>query len=684
MKLFKAVTILAILFMVNLSVMAQSEKKLSLNSRTRYHVTHKKNILYDVYGNRINISKVPLRIVCLAPDISDLINKISPEYRLAGATLSDAWLNISKDAVFVGGRGKPDPQLIEKCRPEIIIALPEQMTIINKMNLSGKTRVLVFDPVNIKDIYSNITIIGRIFHKEQNARDVINEIKGRISVIQRKISLIPENRRLKVTQIENFEGGCLKVPGKKTFQNEAIRLAGGIPIPLKGTNRKERLTSSQWNSFNPDVVYSSDWSRTWKKIVKSGKWNRVSAVKNRKHLSIAGFITGGSTIYYGHLIEYLAASLYGKSHFSKKSLIKDGYTETKKLNIDLNYVDSAEIRTGTIRDFEQKTLIIKLNKKMDVLSTLRGFKNVNVIGNHYTSPPREKVFDHMKTVTVEILTKEICNAVDEKYENSSFLMTGVYMDNLAVVHKQYKKMKVCVIATAGVRGNAQRQSVDTGIYYPFGTINIIVLSNAEMSHGAMARAIISATEAKTAALQDLDIRSSYTPMRQATGTGTDEVMVVQGTGQKIQLGGGHTKIGELISKAVYEAVKKTLLKQNKIKVPRTVYERLCERKLWPWKLADCAVKNKAVKIDREVIQNRIERELVNERTISLIESAFALNDSFMRGQLKDFSFFKKMSLSYSGKISGKSVKKLIKVEELKEDTPLNFALKALITGVSKK
>lgn len=63
-------------------------------------------------------------------------------------------------------------------------------------------------------------------------------------------------------------------------------------------------------------------------------------------------------------------------------------------------------------------------------------------------------------------------------------------------------------ATGGT-GNALRSGVDKANYlernrrfeYTLGTINIILLFNAALGNGAMARAIINVTEAKTAALQ---------------------------------------------------------------------------------------------------------------------------------------------------------------------------------------
>ncbi len=90
----------------------------------------------------------------------------------------------------------------------------------------------------------------------------------------------------------------------------------------------------------------------------------------------------------------------------------------------------------------------------------------------------------------------------------------------------------------------------------------MVLTNAYLTWGAMARAIVTATEAKTAALQDLNYKSTPTPKVSATGTGTDNMIVVSGVDPTLLIRhtGGHTKIGELIGftakTAVAEALKK--------------------------------------------------------------------------------------------------------------------------------
>jgi adenosylcobinamide amidohydrolase len=70
----------------------------------------------------------------------------------------------------------------------------------------------------------------------------------------------------------------------------------------------------------------------------------------------------------------------------------------------------------------------------------------------------------------------------------------------------------------------------------------------------MVEAVITTTEAKTAALQNLGIKSPVSD-NLATGTGTDAVAIVSGHGSiKISYCGKHVVFGEILAKLVIEAV----------------------------------------------------------------------------------------------------------------------------------
>jgi hypothetical protein len=95
---------------------------------------------------------------------------------------------------------------------------------------------------------------------------------------------------------------------------------------------------------------------------------------------------------------------------------------------------------------------------------------------------------------------------------------------------------------------------------------------------------MTATEAKTAALQELNVNSRYSDGL-ATGTGTDQMAVasrmVEGY-PPLSSGGKHVKLGELVGLTVKAAVKAALLRQNGVSPDRQsnakiLLERLIEK-----------------------------------------------------------------------------------------------------------
>lgn len=239
-----------------------------------------------------------------------------------------------------------------------------------------------------------------------------------------------------------------------------------------------------------------------------------------------------------------------------------------KKEIKLNIEDvKAEILYYNYRDVDVNTLLVSFRKKRRILSTWEGFKKVHFVANSY-HPPLLSAFT-MKNY--HVFEKEFPHVLGISPSDISFLSTGANMNNLAFCEKSFRDRNVCCMATGGV-GNALRSGVDTanwmeknGEYVNVsGTINIILIINVNLSDGAMARCIITATEAKTAALQDMNARSSISSKNQATGTGTDNMIIISGNSQEkpIKSTGGHTKVGELIGITTKIAVEETIKKHQ--------------------------------------------------------------------------------------------------------------------------
>ncbi len=142
------------------------------------------------------------------------------------------------------------------------------------------------------------------------------------------------------------------------------------------------------------------------------------------------------------------------------------------------------------------------------------------------------------------------------------LLTSAHFEYAQFIYLQEKDIKVLAVVTAGVSNalNISESSSTgfTGETIPrAGTINIITITNAYLLDECMVSSVITSTEAKTAALVDLQVKSVISG-NQATGTGTDSVAIVSGNQKNIQYAGGHTLYGQLLGRAVYTGVKSSL------------------------------------------------------------------------------------------------------------------------------
>ena len=149
--------------------------------------------------------------------------------------------------------------------------------------------------------------------------------------------------------------------------------------------------------------------------------------------------------------------------------------------------------------------------------------------------------------------------------------TAASMENTVILSESYQSLTVTAIATGGVEGNGGRVGDPTPYFMPGqkpaaykpGTINIMLVVDADLPAGTMARALVTCTEAKTAALQELVAGSRFSSGL-ATGSGTDQAMIIANPGSELYLddAGKHSKLGELIGRTVKLAVKEALFRQT--------------------------------------------------------------------------------------------------------------------------
>ena len=143
------------------------------------------------------------------------------------------------------------------------------------------------------------------------------------------------------------------------------------------------------------------------------------------------------------------------------------------------------------------------------------------------------------------------------------MMTSASMNSFRQVSRSSQGVEISAMVTAGIsnarcagdRADSRTFQADAN---PAGTINIIILTNATISHAAMVESVMLATEAKTVAMRQLGVKSPVSGAI-ATGTGTDAIAVANGFGcGTIRYCGKHVIFGEMLASVVIEAITESL------------------------------------------------------------------------------------------------------------------------------
>ena len=633
----------------------------------------------DSSGRDISIAKEPSSVVSLVPSITEIICRIGAGDKLKGITYHSKYPSETAYKEKVGGFLKPDLDRIEKLKPEIIFYNDIQKSVVEKF---GKSDVILIDleTVSIEKSFEYIELLGEVFNRQKGANSIILENRKYLDLIKKKIALIPEEKRKRVMRIMGRKN--LMTPGDNSFQIEFVELAGGIPPFFNENGSVISIDNKEFIKFNPHVIYGCGMDKmVGDMLLSAPEFSNVEAIKNHDVYYFPCDLTCRAATNVGYFVDWLSARVY-RDEFSKKEnmVLQEKVVKSKKVKIDLDYIEDARIDFSNIYDFTNKSLVVEFKLPINVLSTLEGERDkVKTIGNHY-SPLSCWAVGHKEGF--EGIRERVFRILNKSEKNSSFLFTAADVERLAVVEEKYKDLSVYAVVTAGVESNAMRMSIDDGDFYEPGTINILILPNMKITKRAMTRAIITATEAKSAALQDLDVRSVYKPEYQATGTGTDNIIIAEGAGDNpLDSSGGHTKLGELIAKAVYKGVKEAIYNQNGLIPARDIFQRLKERKISIG--SELSFEDCECGITKSLMSTELEKILLKPEYASFISSSFSISDDYERGLITDLTQFEKWCITVAEDISGKEIIELKEYIIKDSDAPvvIRMALNALLNGI---
>jgi iron complex transport system substrate-binding protein len=264
-------------------------------------------IIYtDGIGRRVDIPRHPLRIISLAPNITETLYLLGAQDRLIGNTTECNWPEAAKHIPKIGDLLNPNYEVILAAKPDLIIASTagNDQSAVMKLTKLGLP-VYVAAPRSVAGILKSVEDIGRITDCAAQGLQLVAQMKDRLEKVKSRIADIPPVHAFFITWFDP-----LLAPGKNTFENDVLHLAGVISITADIPQYYPRYSLEQVLIKNPDVILSVEHEGDpLPDFRKTPGWKDLRAVKNGRIYIVSEFLQHPSPLFVDG-VEELAKKLY--------------------------------------------------------------------------------------------------------------------------------------------------------------------------------------------------------------------------------------------------------------------------------------------------------------------------------------------------------------------------------------
>ena len=235
----------------------------------------------DQLARRVVVPDDPVRVISMAPSITEIIFALQQENRLKGVTRYSDYPAEAKKLPRIGSYVRLDIERIVALNPDLCIATKDgnPKAIIDRL-ASLDIPVYVVNPHNLDSILETILEIGAILNAGYRAKTLTAGMRTRIQRVIFQVAQV--NYRPRVF----FQIGISPIvsAGTDTFIHELIELAGGINLAA-GRSTYPRFSKEQVLALEPEVLVITSMARqAGFEQVKSEwrRWPNIPAVRDER------------------------------------------------------------------------------------------------------------------------------------------------------------------------------------------------------------------------------------------------------------------------------------------------------------------------------------------------------------------------------------------------------------------
>lgn len=230
----------------------------------------------DGAGRRVRLPARPVRVVSLAPSVTEILFAVGAGERVVGVT---DFCNDPPEARLrprVGGLIHPDLERIASLHADLAIATTagnyrEDAEAIERLGVP----VYTLKSGSLEEILGTILQVGRLVEAESSAERLVSGLRARMARVRSAAEGRPRARVLFVIEPEP-----LISPGPGTFVGEALRMAGADLVSGGAASGWNQIDFEQVIALDPDLILATQPHAAWAAtLAGSARWRLVRAAR---------------------------------------------------------------------------------------------------------------------------------------------------------------------------------------------------------------------------------------------------------------------------------------------------------------------------------------------------------------------------------------------------------------------
>jgi iron complex transport system substrate-binding protein len=207
----------------------------------------------DPLGRTLRVPADPVRVVALAPSITEIVYALKEERRLVGSANQSDFPPAAAALPKVGSYIHLDVERIVALRPDLCIGVKDgnPVAAVEQLQSLG-IPVFAVDPVNLASVIDTIAAIGDLLNAAPRARAVTADMRARIERVKARVAQTPRRPRI----FFQLAVSPMVSVGNDTFIHDLIVSAGGTNV-AQGSVPYPRFSREQVIALAPEVIVIS-------------------------------------------------------------------------------------------------------------------------------------------------------------------------------------------------------------------------------------------------------------------------------------------------------------------------------------------------------------------------------------------------------------------------------------------